>query len=188
MKNLLIILLAVFISIPFLLGAGKVSIEDVQLSDEALIKEIQKYYPTESIEIFNSSEGRFAAVYHYSTYTFALSTADHSKFKGYKGYSNLIIFVDINGNVKRIVFVDSDDTRPWVNMVLQSDILSELSKQNLNSDERPSYLVTGATVTSTVFNKSINRTLEWFKDMYPYLKIMDSTIIIMDSLNVERNN
>lgn len=183
MKKILIILIVLLVYVPHFIFGEKKTVKDVQLSDEAFIKEIQQYYPQDIIEIFNSSNGRFATVFHDSTYTFALSTADHSAIKGYKGYSNLIIFVEIESNIEKIVFVDSDDTKPWVKKVLKSDILQELARQKITSEDRPTYLVTGATVTSKVFNQSVIETLDWFKNIFPQLKIEKSTIFLQDSLN-----
>ncbi|MEA2104569.1 MAG: hypothetical protein U9P79_08025 [Candidatus Cloacimonadota bacterium] len=178
----LFILLNFFLALP--LPARKNTIEDIQLNDSAFISEIQKHLPWGNIKIFNTSHGRFAAVYKDSLLSFVLSTADHSELRGYKGYSNLLIFISSEGTVERITFVDSDDTKPWVKRVLKSDILSALSMQNLDTQERPNYLVTGATVTSEVFSKSVKQTLEWFKNFYSNLEVQDPKFVIADSLNI----
>ena len=152
------------------------------MQNEEFITEIQKLYPYNDIKIIITDLGRFAIASSDSTLHIALSTSDYTSFKGYKGYSNLLIILDQNGNIETIIFVCSDDTKPYVKNILKSKILSVLSKQNIENDERPSYLVSGATITSNVFTESINKTLDSFKQIYNYLEFDDFKCMISDSL------
>jgi Na+-translocating ferredoxin:NAD+ oxidoreductase RnfG subunit len=173
------------ISIPLLLSAKQGSIDDVLLTNKAFISEIREQYPESDIEIISTKLGRFASVYQDSIRHFAVSTADFSSVMGYKGYSNLIVYIDQTGNVEDVTFVESQDTKPYVKKVLRTKILSELSDQNITSPGRPSYLVTGATITSNVFNKSIAQTLDAFGAIFDQLVFENSTLVIPDSLMIQ---
>jgi len=158
------------------------TLESARMNDKEFITEIRELFPENEIKIINSTVGRFAVATSDSTVHIALSTSDYTSFKGYKGYSNLLIILDHDGNIETIIFVLSDDTKPYVQNILKSKIFSVLSKQNIETDERPSYLVSGATITSNVFTESINKTLDSFKQIYKYLEFDYFKCIIPDSL------
>lgn len=147
---------------------------------------IKRHFSDKKFSIYDTKLGRFAVVFSDTIENYVLTTADYSKIKGYQGYSNLLIILDTKGNVGKIHFLSSDDSEPYVNLILNTDILSILSNQHLFTKERPAYIVTGATVTSEVFSKSISQTLDAFRKISKQIKWRDNKIYCPDSLGLQK--
>ncbi len=183
-KIFLTILVLIIITFQFLGMSNRKYLHYEKLNNRKFNCLLKHHFSNKKFYIYKTELGRFAVVFADTIENYVLTTADYSEIEGYQGYSNLAIILDAEGKVERINFLNSDDSEPYVKLILNTDILSILSNQHLLTKERPIHIVTGATITSEVFSKSVSKTLDTFREIYVNIKWEDNKIQIPDSFKL----
>jgi len=107
---------------------------------------------------------RFAVVEQGDERLVALLTADYSDVEGYRGVTNSLVLIDLEGVIREIKVVESEDTPPYVRRVVRKGFLDQF--KGLKPGVAPEVdAVTGATMTCDAIRDSLVETMKTFADM-----------------------
>ena len=104
---------------------------------------------------------RFAMIKQGDEHSIGLFTIDYSQAEGYRGITNSLVMMDLQGVVKEVRILDSEDTPPYVKRIVRKGFLKQFA--GMKSEEtREVDAVTGATITCDAIEQSVNETLKAF--------------------------
>jgi len=112
-------------------------------------------------QLYEADGFRFAMVRRQDECLVGLFTADYSQVEGYRGITNCLVLLDLNGVVKEVKVVESEDTPPYVQRLIRMGFLEQLV--GLKPGQTPEVdAVSGATITCDAIRDSLVETLVVF--------------------------
>ncbi|MBN1197107.1 MAG: FMN-binding protein [Candidatus Aminicenantes bacterium] len=112
-------------------------------------------------QLYEADGFRFAMIKRQNENLVGLFTADYSQVEGYRGITNCLVLMELNGAVKEVKVVESEDTPPYVKRLIREGFLDQLvglkPAQTAEVDA-----VSGATITCDAIRDSVVETLQAF--------------------------
>lgn len=110
---------------------------------------------------YDADGDRFAVIKQGGERLIGMFTAEYSEAEGYRGITNSLVLLDLQGVIREVKVVDSEDTPPYVRRVVRKGFLEQF-KELKPGDSPEVDAVTGATMTCEAIEQSVKETLEAF--------------------------
>lgn len=111
--------------------------------------------------LYEADGFRFAVIKRQNENMVGLFTEDYSQVEGYRGITNCLVLLELNGAVKEVKVVESEDTPPYVKRLIREGFLEQLV--GLRPAQIPEVdAVSGATITCDAIRDSVVETLQAF--------------------------
>ncbi|MDY0295730.1 MAG: FMN-binding protein [Acidobacteriota bacterium] len=115
----------------------------------------------DAFKLFETDGFRFATIRRGGELLLGLFTADYSQIEGYRGITNCLVLLNLQGVVQEVRVVESEDTPPYVKRLIRKGFLEQLV--GLKPDQTPQVdAVSGATITCDAIRDSVSATLQAF--------------------------